>query len=104
MNDFGTIRLDVTIPSTKLTGCAMLLVEEYKPLVEQALIEAREELMTDENFKEAIKREIKQKLSDRIKAAITDQAAYIADKAIRDVDMFGASKKILKDFFKEENK
>ncbi len=98
MDEFGTLRLDITLPSRKVASCAMLLVEEYKPIVEEALREAREELLNDESCKNAIKQAIKRQICERIQKALTDTAAFAAERAIREINMYDTAKETLKTY------
>lgn len=98
MDEFGTLRLDVTIPAQKVSSCAMLLVDEYKPIVEEALREAREELLNDESCKNAIKQAIKRRICERIQSALTETAAFAAERAIREINMYDTAKEILKTY------
>ena len=80
-DDMATMRLDVVIPSQRLQAQANILVEQYKPIVEEALKEAMIEMTDSDDLKLALKERIKQKLRDEVSRAI-DNAA---DGAIRDV-------------------
>ena len=103
MDEFGSIRLDVNIPSQKLMSCAMLVVDEYKPLVEQALKECRDELMTDDVYKNEVKRAIKAKLHEKISKALIGQAEWIAEKAIQEnASMYDTALGILEPYFNQE--
>ena len=92
----GLLRVELTVPAQKIAGAAMLIAEQYKPIVEEALIEAQEELLTNETYKNAIKEEIKKKLKERIEKSLLEEAAYAAQKAINSIDMINIAKKILK--------
>ena len=80
-DDMATMRLDVVIPSQRLQAQANILVEQYKPIVEEALKETMIEMTVSDDLKLALKERIKQKLRDEVSRAI-DNAA---DGAIRDV-------------------
>jgi MoxR-like ATPase len=93
----GVIRLNVNIPSQKILAAAMLLAEEYKPLVAEALEEAKREFMTDGVYKESVKDAIKSRLKEQMQKALTETAAYAADRAIQNMDMYSLAKSLLKD-------
>lgn len=75
-NTFSNIQVSLNIPGTKVMACAALIMEEYKPLVEQALEEIRQDLRFDASFQKAVKEAIKEKtklvIEERIKAAVND--------------------------------
>ena len=96
MENNGLLKVELTVPNQKIVSAAMLVVEQYKPLVEEALIEAQEELLTNETYKNAIKEEIKKKLKEKIEKSLIEEAAYAAQKAINSIDMINIAKKILK--------
>ena len=89
--------MTVMIPAQKIEAAALLLAEEYKPLVGEALEEAQRELKTDGVYKDAIKDAIKSRIKEQVQKALVETAAYAADQVIRDVDMYSLARKILKE-------
>ena len=98
-DEMATMRLDVTIPAQRVLGQAQLLVDQYKPIVEEALKESMIELTDNEELKLALKGRIKQKLKDKI----NEELDRHADNAIREVmknrkyDFYGVVDKALKE-------
>ena len=82
-NDVASLSVSVTIPAEKIYAQTMLLVDEYKPLVEEALDEAREEILKDEAFKKTLKETIKRKLHDTVEKTMNDAIGDIASEIMR---------------------
>ena len=79
--NMATMRLDVTIPAQRLLSQAALLVDQYKPVVEEALKEAMIDMTDNSDLRLALKERIKQKLREKVTEAIDQEA----DSAIRQV-------------------
>lgn len=69
-SEFASLRVTVDIPPTKLLEQVQLVVNEYKPLVHEALVDARKEIFKDNKFKEQIRNKIKDTLKKRIEEII----------------------------------
>ena len=80
--DMGTMRLDVTIPAQKLLAQASLLVEQYKPIVEEALKEAMFEMTDNNELREALKERIKSKLRQKISEELDKKADAAIKQAL----------------------
>lgn len=97
--EMATMRLDVIIPAQRLLTQANLLVDQYKPIVEEALKESMFDLTNNEELKTALKERIKQKLKNKINEELDRRA----DNAIREVmeskkyDFYGVVDKALKE-------
>lgn len=70
---FTTLTVNMQLPSMKLKQAAALTMNEYQGVGEQAIREARVELLHDPKFFEALKMEIKNQIKDEIKFAIKRQ-------------------------------
>ena len=77
------MRLDVTIPATRLLAQAALLTDQYKPVVEEALNEAVIELTENDELKKAIKERVKEKLRQKIDEEINAKADWAIKNALR---------------------
>jgi hypothetical protein len=101
--NMATMRLDVTIPAQRLLSQAALLVDQYKPVVEEALKEAMLEMTDNSDLRLALKERIKQKLREKVTEAIDQEA----DNAIRAVmnsssyDFYGVVNKAVKELMEK---
>lgn len=101
--EMGNMRLDVTIPAQRLIAQANLLVDQYRPVVEEALKEAMTEMTDNSDLKLALKERIKQKL----RAKVTEEIDREADAAIRDIlkssayDFYGVVNKAVKELMEK---
>ena len=67
---YSNITVNLNIPSTKVMAAASMVMEEYQPIVEEALREARSELYKDSDFYNSIKCAIKQKVKSVVEQSI----------------------------------
>ena len=101
--NMATMRLDVTIPAQRLLSQAALLVDQYKPVVEEALKEAMFDMTDNSDLRLALKERIKQKLREKVTEAIDQEA----DSAIRQVmksstyDFYGVVNKAVKELMEK---
>jgi hypothetical protein len=101
--NMATMRLDVTIPAQRLLSQAALLVDQYKPVVEEALKEAMIDMTDNSDLRLALKERIKQKLRKKVTEAIDQEA----DNAIRAVmnsssyDFYGVVNKAVKELMEK---
>lgn len=100
MNEFGQLRLEVNVPGQKFYAATQLLVDAYKPLVEQALEEAKQELMEDDTIRATIKEALKTKVKNAVIEELSYNASRSARSAVRDIDFDGIAKDILKEMIK----
>ena len=102
-DEMATMRLDVMIPAQRLLAQANLLVEQYKPIVEEALKESMVELTDNEDLRIALKERIKTKLRDKVSEALEQEA----DSAIRQImksstyDFYGVVNKAVKELLEK---
>lgn len=102
-DEMATMRLDVMIPAQRLLAQANLLVEQYKPIVEEALKESMVELTDNEDLRIALKERIKMKLRDKVSEALEQEA----DSAIRQImksstyDFYGVVNKAVKELLEK---
>lgn len=87
------------IPRAKISAAAMLVAEEYKPLVEEALREAREELLTDEDIRDAVKAQVKRLVKELMEQKIASAARRVL--ADLDVDFYEVADKALRELIKK---
>ena len=91
------------IPAQRLLAQANLLVEQYKPIVEEALKESMVELTDNEDLRIALKEKIKMKLRDKVSEALEQEA----DSAIRQImksstyDFYGVVNKAVKELLEK---
>lgn len=100
MNDLGQLRLEVNVPGEKFTGAVQLLVEEYKPLVEEALLEAKQELLENDALRATIKDALKTKIKNSVLEELAYKATSSARNVLREVDFDDIAKDILKEMLK----
>lgn len=81
LDEMATMRLDVTIPAQRLLTQANLLVDQYKPIVEEALKEAMFDMTDNSDLRLALKERIKQKLRNKVMEELDKEA----DSAIKQV-------------------
>lgn len=76
----STIKVSLDIPSAKVYAQAMDVFDQYKPIVEEALEEARKKLLFDEAFRE----EIKQLIIDKVEEAMKNGIKNAAENVVRE--------------------
>ena len=81
MDDLGTLTLRVDIPAKTIHAANMLLQDEYKDLVTDALREAKEELHRDKSeLREKIKNELKGRLKYEILESLKNEVTKVAHR------------------------
>ena len=75
------INVSLTIPGTKVMACAMDVMHNYEPLVQEALEEVRDELNFDVEFQQKVKAEVKERLMSTIESAIEKAAHRVVTDA-----------------------
>ena len=78
---FSNINVSLQIPSKKVMAAAMDVFEQYQPIVEDALKEAREKLLFDKDFQEVVKEKIKETVQDVMERAIKKAAEDVVRDA-----------------------
>lgn len=73
----GDVRISLNIPSQKIIGAAQQVLDNYKPIVNDALKEVSFEFYNSDERKEQFKEKIKEHIKDVIQESI--------NKAIQDV-------------------
>ena len=77
----STTSVTLNIPNNKIVGQAMDVFEQYKPIVEEALNEARNKILFDDEFKEYIKSYIQRTIERTIKEEVERIASNVISKA-----------------------
>lgn len=77
----STISVTLNIPNNKIVGQAMDVFEQYKPIVEEALNEARNKILFDDDFKEYIKSYVQRTIERTIKEEVERIASNVISKA-----------------------
>ena len=76
----SNISVSLEIPSGKVYAQAMDVFDQYKPIVEEALQEARKKLLFDDAFRQ----EIKYLIIERVEQAMKDGIKRAAENVVRD--------------------
>ena len=83
MNEpFAKVSMDLVVPEEKIKGQTMLLMQEYKPVVEQAMKEITYDFHVNQEFKEEFKKAVKDKIIEILKQEIIKSAQETAQKII----------------------
>jgi flagellar basal body-associated protein FliL len=98
MDDLATVTVSARIPAEQIHAATMLMVEEYKPLVQRAVEEVRHELRQEESeLREDIKNQLKRELKSNILDSLKDQVRKLAKNI--DYDKFLEIDKLAEEIF-----
>ena len=81
----STTSVTLNIPNNKIVGQAMDVFEQYKPIVEEALNEARNTILFDDEFKEYIKGYVQRTIEKTIK----EEVSRLIDSGIKSFGFVG---------------
>ena len=77
----STTSVTLNIPNNKIVGQAMDVFEQYKPIVEEALQEARNKILFDDEFQEYIKGYVQRTIEKTIKEEVEKIASNVISNA-----------------------